>query len=252
MKIISWNVNGLRSIERKGFLSWLEQNSPEIICLQEIKVTEDRLRDEFKKLKGYNTYFNFADEVGYSGVAVFTKEKPKFVENVLGLKRFDKEGRFLRLDFSDFILINIYIPHGGRKKENLRYKIDVYKALIKYLTKLKDQKVILVGDFNIAREDIDLARPKQNKNNIMFTQEERDIIKSMVNLGFIDTFRSQHLTQKDWYTWWPYAFEARERNLGWRIDYIFITKKLQDKLKESFILTRDKGSDHCPIGIEIL
>ena len=251
MKIMSWNVNGLRSVERKGFLNWLEKNSPEVLCLQEIKVTEDRLKEEFKNLKGYSSYFNFADELGYSGVAVFTKQKPKFVETTLGLKRFDKEGRFLRLDFNDFILINIYIPHGGRKKENLRYKIDVYKSLIKYLSKLKDQKVILTGDFNIAREDIDLARPKQNKNNIMFTQEERYIIKSLVNAGFIDTFRSQHPNQKDWYTWWPYAFEARERNLGWRIDYIFITKKVQDKLESSFIQPKDKGSDHCPIGIEL-
>lgn len=251
MKIISWNVNGLRSVERKGFFSWLEKNSPEILCLQEIKITEDKLKEEFKQLNGYFSYFNFAEDISYSGVAVFSKQKPKFVELNFGMKKFDKEGRFLRLDFSDFILINIYIPYGGRKKENLKYKIEVYKLLIKYLSKLKNQKVILVGDFNIAREDIDLARPKQNKNNIMFTQEERDIIKSMVNLGFIDTFRLKHKNEKDWYTWWPYAFDAKERNLGWRIDYCFITKKLQDKLQKAFILMKDKGSDHCPVGIEI-
>jgi exodeoxyribonuclease-3 len=156
----------------------------------------------------------------------------------------------LRLDYKDLILIDFYIPHGGREKEKLPYKLEAYKYLLKYLWKIRDKKVVIIGDFNIAHEDIDLARPKQNRNNIMFTEEERKQLDGLISLGFVDSFRKFH---KDGghYTWWPYFANARERDLGWRIDYAFVSKKLSSKLKKAFILKESGSSDHCPVGIEL-
>ena len=169
----------------------------------------------------------------------------------MGLERFDQEGRILKLKYPDFTLINLYTPHGGRQKENLDYKLKVYNRLLKYLQKFKDRNIILIGDFNIAHQEVDLARPKQNQNNIMFTQEERKRINQIIDLGFLDTFREFH-KEGGHYTWWPYFVNARKRNLGWRIDYIFVSKKLVPKLRDAFILSEVMGSDHCPIGIEIM
>jgi len=250
MKIISWNVNGLRAVCKKGFLGWLGKTNADIICLQEIKIQPEQLPSDLINPKNYYSFFNFANKKGYSGVAVYVKKKPLSIEKKLGMERFDKEGRILRLEFPDFILINIYIPHGGRQKENLDYKLEVYGYLLNYLKKVENKNIILIGDFNIAHQEIDLARPKGNKNNTMFTPEERKQIDKIIELGFVDTFRKFH---KDGghYTWWPYAFNARQRNLGWRIDYAFVSKPLIPKLKNAFILNKVPGSDHCPIGIEI-
>lgn len=250
MKIISWNVNGIRSVFRKGFLDFIEERNPDIVCIQEIKSQEIPSGDLFSiDLKDrYNIYINSAEKLGYSGVAVLSKEKPKKVKDKLGMKRFDTEGRFLELVFPSFTLINIYIPHGARDKRNLNYKLEVYERLLDYLGKKVGEKIIITGDFNIAHKEIDLARPKGNINNIMFTFPERMQITKLIELGFIDLFRDRHETAGN-YTWWPYRKGLRERNVGWRIDYIFGSNNLRKKVYDAFILKGVLGSDHCPIGI---
>lgn len=250
MKIISWNVNGIRAVYRKNFSKWMAKTNPDILCLQEIKAQKEQIPEELVKPKGYYSYFNFAERKGYSGIAVYSKKKPLRVEYKLGLKRFDQEGRILRIGYRDFILINIYIPYGSRDKINLPYKLKVYNYLIDYLKKNQDKNIILIGDFNIAHKEIDLARPKNNKNNIMFTLEERKQIDRIIELGFIDTFRKFNKKGEN-YTWWPYKFNAKERNLGWRLDYVFVSKTIISKIKKGFILNKVICSDHCPIGIEI-
>lgn len=248
MKIISWNVNGLRSVCRKGFLESVESINPDVICLQEIKGTEDVLNISNLIPPNYYINFNCALKKGYSGVAILSKNEPLLTEKVMMLDRFNNEGRILRSQSNTFDIINLYIPHGGRKKENLSYKIEVYNHLLKYLTEIKDRDIILCGDFNIAHEEIDLARPKGNKNNIMFTPEERDLIDKIISLGFVDSFRKYN-PGKVKYSWWPYYANARERNIGWRIDYIFTSSGI--KVNEAFILNEILGSDHCPIGVII-
>lgn len=248
MKIISWNVNGIRSVCQKGFLEWLEQESPDILCLQEMKAQEDTIPSALGKCR-YHFCANFAGKRGYSGVAVFSKTKPKDVSIKLGVDRFDSEGRYLEIDFGQFILINIYLPHGGRAKENLEYKLEVYGKLISRLSAIK-KKVILAGDFNVAHTEMDLARPKNNQKNIMFTPEERSQIDSIEQLGFVDSFRQFHKGSGH-YTWWPWLANCRERNLGWRIDYVFANRSCLPGLKDGFILDKVVGSDHCPIGISI-
>lgn len=251
MRIISWNVNGLRAVYKKNFLKWLGGSGADVVCLQETKAQVEQLPpDLIEPAGGYRTYFNSALKKGYSGVAVYTKEKPSRVETTLGMKRFDREGRILKLKYPDFTLINLYLPHGGRKKEHLDYKMEVYHHLLSYLKKIKDAPVILIGDFNVAHQEIDLARPKENKNNIMFTPKERKQIDKIIELGFSDTFRKFH-KEGGHYTWWPYFLNARERNLGWRIDYAFSSKVLAPEIKDAFVLAKVKGSDHCPIGIEV-
>ena len=256
MKILSWNVNGIRAVYKKGFLKWFKNSKADIICLQETKAQKEQIPDDLVNPKGYYSYFNSALKKGYSGVAVYTKKKPEKAEYKLGLKRLDKEGRILKLYFSKFTLINLYLPHGGRQKENLGYKLETYKYLLNYLKKDgnpakkrgADKNVILIGDFNVAHQEIDLARPKNNQNNIMFTPEERKQIDNIIKLGFIDTFRKFNQKSGN-YTWWPYFNNCRERNLGWRIDYCFISKKI--KLENAFILKNIPNSDHCPIGINM-
>jgi len=250
MKIISWNINGLRAVYKKGFLDWFLGLDADIVCLQEIKAFKEQLDPSLVKIKNYFSYFNSAEKAGYSGVSVYSKEKPLSVKTKLGIKRFDKEGRSLLLEYKDFILFNVYLPHGDRTKKNLPYKLEVYDFLLNKLKKMKNKNLILIGDFNIAHKEIDLARPKNNKNNVMFTQKERERIDKIIKLGFIDTFRKFH-KEKGKYTWWPYFANGRERNLGWRIDYIFVSKKMNKKIKDAFILSEVRGSDHCPIGIEI-
>ena len=250
MKILSWNINGIRAIEKKGFLSWFLKEKPDILCLQEVRAGENQIPQELKDIFGYVVYFNPAPKNGYSGVAVYTKIKPEKISTKIGFKQFDEEGRFLRLDFRNFILINLYIPNGGQNKENLNYKLKFYDYLIKYLSKIKNKSIILTGDFNVAHKEIDLAQPKENQNSIMFTSKERQQIDKMLELGFIDTFRQFHKEGKN-YTWWAYYSFARQKGLGWRIDYFFISKSLENKLKKAFILDKVMGSDHCPVGIEV-
>ena len=223
MKILSCNVNGIRSAYRKGFLEFIQKENPDIFCLQEIKANTENLPSELLEIKDYYSYFNSAQKKGYSGVAVYTKRKPTSVNTSLGHDRFDKEGRILELDYPDFTLINFYIPHGGRQKENLSYKLEVYKEIFKKVNTLKNRDLILIGDFNIAHKEIDLARPKENKDNVMFTVEERKQIDNLFDLGLVDSFRYLN-TNSGNYTWWPYAFKAKERNMGWRIDMLLSPK----------------------------
>ncbi len=260
MKIVSWNVNGIRSLYRKDE-HWLDKINADIVSLQEIK-TQQEQQLSFVSLNppDYHSYFNPAVKKGYAGTAVYTKQKALTVKQKIGLKRFDFEGRILQLEFPDFVLINLYLPHGCRDKSNLSYKLEVYRQLLKHLAEIpakgwstsgrKNQNIILTGDFNIAHQEIDLARPKQNTNNTMFTPEERKQINNLLELGFVDTFR-KFQKRGEHYTWWPYLANARQRNLGWRIDYIFVSKALAPKVKDAFILTAVMGSDHCPVGIDV-
>lgn len=250
MKVISWNINGLRTAYKKGFLDWLDKTQADIVCLQETKAQPSQLPFYLIKPGNYFSYFHSALKRGYNGVAVYTKKKPSSVRRKLRMRRFDQEGRMLQLRYPHFTLINLYLPHGGREKENLDYKLEVYAKLFGYLEKLKNQKILLIGDFNIAHKEIDLARPEQNRNNIMFTSKERKQIDKLIKLGFIDTFRKFHKKGGN-YTWWVYHANARQRNLGWRIDYAFTSKMLTPELKNAFILPEVKGSDHCPIGVEV-
>jgi len=250
MKIISWNVNGLRSAYRKGFLDWLSSEAPDILCLQEIKAHPDQLPFDLTTLSGYRIVFNPATRRGYSGVAVYTRRTPRYIKKKLGMKRFDHEGRFLELDYGDYLLINLYIPHGNRDQRDLNYKLEVYDALLEHLESLKEKKVILAGDFNVAREEIDLARPQENQKNTMFTKEERAKINQLVERGWIDTFR-QFVKDGGHYSWWPYSKEVRDKNIGWRLDYIFTARELDAKLRAAFIRNALILSDHCPVGIEI-
>lgn len=249
MKVVSWNVNGLRSIYKKGFLKWLTSINADIVCLQEIKAQLSQIPQDLIRMNSYHSFFSSGIRKGHSGVAVYSREKPLKTEDQLGLARFDQEGRMIKLKYADFWLFNFYFPHGGRDKNQLDYKLSVYDCLLDYLENYKDQKVILIGDFNVAHEEIDLARPKQNHQNIMFTDEEREHLDRLISLGFVDSFRKFHREGGN-YTWWPYHANARARNLGWRIDYVFVSKGLAPELKKAFILPEVKGSDHCPVGIE--
>jgi len=250
MKIISWNVNGLRANYKKGFLDWFKTEKPDFCCLQEVRARKEQLPKELLEIKGFFCFLNSAKKPGYSGTAIYSKKEPKNIIKELGMRKFDEQARMLRLDFSDFILINFYIPHGGRAKENLPYKMDAYEAILAYLKKLKNKKVIVVGDFNIAHQEIDLARPKDNKNNIMFSKEEREQIDKIIALGYVDSFRQFNKKEGN-YTWWSNFNNVRERNIGWRIDYIFVSKPMAKNLKNAFIKNKVMGSDHCPIGIEL-
>jgi len=252
LRILSWNVNGARAILKKGFIDWLHKDSPDILCLQETKGHPDQFTDELLSPDGYETYWSAAERKGYSGTAVFTKCKPKIVEEGLGVKEFDNEGRTLVLDYGDFVLFNIYFPNGGSGNKRVPFKMAFYDAFLKKANRLKKQgkKIIVCGDVNTAHEEIDLARPKQNEGNTGFLPEERAWVAKFISNGYIDTFRHFH---KDGghYTWWDYKTRARERNIGWRIDYFFITENLLPKIKKAFILNTVRGSDHCPVGIEL-
>ena len=248
MKIVSWNVNGLRANYKKGFLSWFNKAKADFYCLQEVRAKKEELPKELLEIKGFFSFFNSAKKPGYSGTAIYSKKEPKKVITEIGLKEFDNQARMLRLDFNDFILINFYIPHGGRSKQLLGYKLEAYEAIIAYLKKLKNKKTVIAGDFNVAHKEIDLARPKNNQNSIMFTKEEREKIDEIIKLGFSDSFRQFNNAGGN-YTWWPYFRQARERNLGWRIDYIFVSQKIA--LKDAFIDSKVMGSDHCPIGVKM-
>lgn len=250
MKIISWNVNGIRANHKKGFIKFLKREKPDLLCLQEIKADADQFPEEILELSDYKLFINSAKKKGYSGTMIFSKEKPKKHFFKIGSKKFDEEGRVVRLDFERFSIIDFYIPQGGRKKENLPYKLESYEKIFSYIKKMKQKNIILIGDFNIAREEIDLARPKENKNSIMFTPEERKKIEKLLKLGFVDSYR-QFNKEGGNYTWWPYFANARERNLGWRIDYVYVSRPLTKKLKDAFILKDVCGSDHCPLGIKI-
>ncbi|MCK5583679.1 MAG: exodeoxyribonuclease III [Elusimicrobiales bacterium] len=251
MKLISWNINGYRAILKKGFADFLKKEQPFILALQETKVNEEQLEIEQKELNGYQSIWSSAERKGYSGVAVFFKEKPLNISKGMGIKKFDSEGRFISLEYKDFFFITAYFPNGGQGPERLKYKMDFYDAFFKHVEKLKTKKaVIFCGDVNTAHNEIDLARPKENEKNTGFLPMERAWLDKITKKGWLDTFR--HFNKEpDNYTWWDYKTRARERNVGWRLDYFFINSEYQDKLKNASILKDALGSDHCPIGITI-
>lgn len=248
MKIVSWNVNGLRSVHPKGLFDFLRREKPEIICFQEIKVAKADLPRELVNPLGYTSFFCSARRKGYAGTAVYTKIQPNKLVKKTGFERLDQEGRFLLLEFPGLTLVNLYLPHGGRAKENLPYKFSCYRALFRILNgKIPD---ILIGDFNIAHTELDLANPRQNEDNTMFTKKEREQLDRVLSFGYRDSFRI-FTKEGGHYSWWPFRNNLRQRNIGWRIDYAFATSKFAAKIKKAFILKKVFGSDHCPIGIEI-
>lgn len=252
MKIISWNVNGIRAIHRKGFLTWLKKEKPDILCIQETKAQENQLPFDLKIINGYFSYFSDAERKGYSGVAQYSRDEAIEVKNNFGSRKFVGEGRTLITKHKNFVLCNIYFPNGKRSKERLKYKLGFYDAFLKYAKKLlkSEKKVIVCGDFNTAHTEIDLARPKENSKISGFLPEERAWIDRFIKAGFVDCYR--HLNKdKVKYTWWSQRTRARERNVGWRIDYFFISKSLKRSLKKATILNDVMGSDHCPIQIEL-
>ena len=254
LKIISWNVNGIRAAHKKGLIDFIKMENPYIICLQETKAFEEQLPNDLKNIEGYELFINPADpevKKGYSGVAIYTKLNPKIIiKNKLGNEFSDNEGRILSLEFDDFIIFNVYFPNGGKSKEHFQYKLSFYEAIINHLSKLKNKtKIILCGDMNIAHESIDLARPKENEKSIGFLPEERYMITKFLNKGFIDTFRI-FVKEGGHYSWWDMKTRSREKNVGWRIDYFFVSDNMVNDIKKADILKDIMGSDHCPILIE--
>ena len=253
MKIISWNVNGLRSIWRKGELqNLIKKYKPDILGLQETKSTIEQLDDETKDHMGYYTYFESATmRKGYSGVAIYSKEHALKVTGTLGDKNFiDDEGRTIIAEYKDFYFINCYFPNGGKSAEHFQYKLDYYDKFLKLAKKLeKNKPVIFLGDINATVADIDLARPKENKGQLGCTDDERNRLAKYCT-DFVDTYRDKYPTKQE-YTWWDMKTRSRERNVGWRIDYIFISKSLKDKVKIIKILNDVYGSDHCPVMLEL-
>jgi exodeoxyribonuclease-3 len=250
LEILSWNVNGLRAIVRKGFIDFLSSESPDIICLQETKTSEAPI--ELYQAEGYHMYFASGEKKGYSGVAILTKEKPQSVARGFGDRRFDGEGRTLFADYGKFVLMNIYFPNGKASKERLGYKMGFYDAFLDYADRLRVQgrKIIVCGDVNTAHEERDIARPRENAKVSGFLPEERAWMDRFEEHGYVDTFRMFN-GEGGHYTFWDMISGARARNVGWRIDYFYVSDDMKEHIKEAFILPEVMGSDHCPIGIKI-
>lgn len=249
MKLISWNVNGIRAVHKKGFLEWFLKEKADIVCVQETKAHEEQVPEDVKNISGYSSYFSMGERKGYSGVGVWSKIPPISVKSKFGIKALDGEGRILELEFNDFFLFNVYFPNGKASEERLSFKLKFYGEFLKYIKK-KKKPVIFCGDVNTAHKEIDLARPKQNEKTSGFLPEERVWIDKFISSGFLDSLRVFD-TRGENYTWWDLKSYARDRNIGWRIDYFFISSDLRGRLKSAKILTNVYGSDHCPISIEL-
>jgi exodeoxyribonuclease-3 len=250
MKIVSWNVNGIRAIYKKNFFNWFNKENADIVCIQETKADKSQFPKGIETVQGYDFYCSCAEKKGYSGVAVWSKLKPKSVTRTIENEKFDKEGRILKLEFENFVLFNIYFPNGGASQERLNYKLEFYDYFLEYIKKLKNTDIIICGDYNTAHFPIDLARPKQNENNSGFMPIERKKLDTLVDNNFVDTFRYFNKEPHN-YTWWDYKTSSREINVGWRIDYFFISKNATKFLKSADIESEVLGSDHCPISINI-
>jgi exodeoxyribonuclease-3 len=253
LKLISWNVNGIRAVTRKGFLDWLVGESPDVLCIQETRAQPDQLTKELHHPLGYHTCWNSAKRKGYSGVATFSKAEPLCVEAGFGIEEFDVEGRVLMTEYPGFKLFNVYFPNGKRSPERLDYKLCFYAAFLDYCDALhvQGERLIVCGDVNTAHKEIDLARPKQNEKVSGFLPEEREWIDRYLAHGFVDAFRAFHPDEPEQYTWWHYISRARERNVGWRIDYHLVSESLMPAVADAFILSDVMGSDHCPIALEL-
>lgn len=249
MKIISWNVNGLRAVCKKGFTEFFSQVNADIFCIQETKMQEGQID---LKLDEYNQYFNYAIRKGYSGTAIFTKNKPQKVTYGIGIEEHDREGRVITLEFEKFYLIDCYTPNSGRELARLDYRMVWEEEFKKYLKDLDEKKPIIVcGDLNVAHNEIDLKNPKTNRKNAGFTDEEREKMTKLLETGFTDTFRYLYPAKENAYTWWSYMGHAREKNVGWRIDYFLTSNRIKKQIQEAYIFDKVLGSDHCPIGLEI-
>lgn len=249
MKLISWNVNGLRAVYKKGFLDFFNKIDADIFCIQETKMQEGQITLE---LEQYEQYFNYAVRKGYSGTAVFTKIKPEKVTYGIGIEEHDQEGRVITLEFKKFYLVNCYTPNSGRELARLNYRMTWEDAFKEYLKKLdKNKPVIICGDLNVAHKEIDLKNPKTNRKNAGFTDEERGKISNLLESGFTDSYRKLYPDKTDAYTWWSYMGNARAKNIGWRIDYFLTSDRISSKIKETYIFDEIMGSDHCPVGLEI-
>lgn len=249
MKLLSWNVNGLRAVFNKGFEDIFKEINADIFCIQETKMQEGQLELNFN---GYNIYLNSAVRKGYSGTAVFTKQKPITITKGIGIEKHDTEGRVLTLEFEKFYLVNCYTPNSQRELTRLEYRVEWEKDFRNYLKKLDSIKpVILCGDLNVAHEEIDLKNPKSNRGNAGFTDEERVEMTNLLNSGFVDSFRYLYPEKIDSYSWWSYMGRAREKNVGWRIDYFIVSEKIKENIVDAKIHPEIFGSDHCPVELEI-
>ena len=249
MKLISWNVNGLRACMTKGFMDAFESLNADIFCLQETKLSEGQLALE---LPGYHQYWNYAEKKGYSGTAIFTKEEPLSAAYGIVIQEHDHEGRVITLEYEKFYFVTVYTPNSQDGLKRLDYRMEWEKAFLAYLKKLEEKKpVIFCGDLNVAHQEIDLKNPKTNRKNAGFTDEERARFSELLKEGFVDTFRYFYPEETGIYSWWSYRFHAREKNAGWRIDYFLVSEVLKDELKDAKIHTEIFGSDHCPVELEI-
>ena len=249
MKLISWNVNGLRAVVNKGFIEFFKDIDADIFAIQETKMQEGQLE---LILDGYYQYWNSAEKKGYSGTAIFTKEKPLNISYGLGIEEHDKEGRIITLEFEKFYFVDCYTPNSKRELERLDYRMVWEDEIRKYLQKLdKIKPVIYCGDLNVAHKEIDLKNPKTNRRSAGFTDEERSKMSKLLETGFTDTFRHLYPDKENAYTWWSYMGHAREKNVGWRIDYFIVSKSIEEKIKDSIIHDNIMGSDHCPVELQI-
>lgn len=250
MKLISWNVNGLRACMNKGFMEFFNAVNADVFCIQESKMHRDQAEFDFS---GYYEYWNSAEKKGYSGVAIFSKQEPLSVGYDMGIAHHDKEGRIITAEYSDFYLVNVYTPNSKRELERLEYRVEWEDDFRAFLKALESKKPIIVcGDLNVAHKEIDLKNPKTNRRNAGFTDEEREKMSVLLDSGFIDTYRHFYPDKEGAYTWWSYMGKARANNTGWRIDYFLCSKILDSRLKSASIYPEILGSDHCPVGIEIL
>ena len=250
MRLLCWNVNGIRSVKNKGFLDWLSSESPDILSVQETKAQPEQLDDDLKSPAGYHTYWNYPDRKGYSGVALYTREVPVSVGYDFGDPGLELEGRVIEAEYPGFTLFNIYYPNGKKDQERLDYKMAFYDKFLKYADSRRaaGKKLVICGDVNTAHNEIDLARPKENSKVSGFLPIEREWMDKFVSHGYVDTFR-QFNREPDQYTWWDMKSGARARNVGWRIDYFFVSEDLMPSVKDAFIMPDVMGSDHCPIGL---
>lgn len=252
MKLISWNVNGIRAASRGGFLTWFEKENADLICIQETKANPDQLEETLLHPQGYSSYWHSAAKAGYSGVAVYAKKEPLDIKYGIGVPEIDLEGRVLILEYPNFTLINTYFPNSQREHTRLDYKLSFCGHILKLCEKLTSQgkNIVICGDFNIAHKEIDLKNPKSNQKNAGFLPEERAWMDSFLKKGYVDSFR--HFNQEPGnYTWWSYRPGVREKNIGWRIDYFVVNQDFQDRLKKSLHQCEVKGSDHCPVLLEL-
>ena len=249
MKLISWNVNGIRACVTKGFKDFFEQIDADIFCIQETKCQKDQIELEFA---GYKSLWNSAEKKGYSGTAIFTKKEPISVSYGIGIEEHDKEGRVITLEFDNFYMVNVYTPNAKRELERLEYRCVWEDELRRYLLNLnKTKPVIMCGDLNVAHKEIDLKNPKTNRGNAGFTDEERAKMTELLESGFTDSFRYLYPDKEDCYSWWSYMGRAREKNVGWRIDYFIVSNDYNKKIKNAMIYPDVFGSDHCPVGLEL-